>query len=79
LGSIDKGMDSVLDRTKRLFPDAHRAVLYSPGEAGFKSNSQPRADLKRVAREYASAISSWLVWRPPCHIRGSGTFVSIAG
>jgi hypothetical protein len=38
---------------KRLFPDARRSVLYTPGEAESKSLDEISADLTRVARDYA--------------------------
>ncbi len=53
MGYIDTGMHSDLARTKRLFPDARRAVLYTPGEAESKSLQELHTDLERVAREYA--------------------------
>jgi hypothetical protein len=46
-------MDSDLARVRRLFPDARRAVLYTPGEVEAKSLLQISADLERVAADYA--------------------------
>jgi hypothetical protein len=53
MGYIDTGMDSDLARVRRLFPDARRAVLYTPGEVEAKSLLQISADLERVAADYA--------------------------
>ena len=53
MGYLDTGMDSDLARVKRLFPDARRAVLYTPGEVEAKSLARIAADLRRVAEEYA--------------------------
>ncbi len=50
---IDTGLGSDLKRVKMLFPDARRAVLYTPGEAESKSLEEISADLTRVAHEYA--------------------------
>ena len=50
---IDTGINSDMERVKRLFPDARRAVLYTPGEAESKSLDELSADLTRIAREYA--------------------------
>jgi len=53
MGYIDTGLGSDLARVKALFPDARRAVLYTPGDAESKSLDDIAADLERVAREYA--------------------------
>jgi hypothetical protein len=53
MGYIDTGMDSDLARVKRLFPEARRAVLYTPGEVSAKDLGTIASDLERVARDYA--------------------------
>lgn len=53
LDYIDTGMRSDLARVKRLFPEARRAVLYTPGEAESKPLADIGADLERMAAEYA--------------------------
>lgn len=53
MGYIDTGMDSDLARVRRLFPDARRAVLYSPGALESNDASRIAADFERVARDYA--------------------------
>jgi hypothetical protein len=53
MGYIDTGMDSDLPRVRALFPDARRAVLYSPGEAESKTLAEIAGDLERVARDFA--------------------------
>jgi hypothetical protein len=53
MGYIDTGMDSDLARVRALFPDARRAVLYTPGDVETKDLSLIAADLGRAAAEYA--------------------------
>ena len=50
---IDTGIGSDLERMKRLFPNARRAVLYTPGEAQSQSLDKLTVDLTRIACEYA--------------------------
>ena len=50
---IDTGIGSDLERMKRLFPDARRAVLYTPGEGESQSLDKLTVDLTRIACEYA--------------------------
>jgi hypothetical protein len=53
MGYIDTGMDSDLARVRALFPEARRAVLYTPGEVESKTLVEIAGDLERVARDYA--------------------------
>jgi hypothetical protein len=53
IGYIDMGLDSDLVRAKETFPNARRAIVYKPTELNNKSLESIRADLERVAREYA--------------------------
>lgn len=49
---IDMGLTSDLCRARDLFPQARRALMYTPMDVANKSLPQIRADLTRVAREY---------------------------
>jgi len=51
---IDMGLDSNLARAKRLFPDARRALMYTPMDVAAKPLETIRADLERIAAEYAA-------------------------
>jgi len=53
MGYIDTGVDSDLARVQSLFPEARRAVLYTPGEVESKTLVEIAGDLERVARDYA--------------------------
>ncbi len=53
LGYIDMGMDSNLERARALMPHARRALMYTPMDLANKPLSAIRADLERIAREYA--------------------------
>lgn len=53
LGYIDMGIDSNLERARALMPSAHRALMYTPMDLASKPMCDIRADLERVAREYA--------------------------
>ncbi|MBM3883126.1 MAG: hypothetical protein FJ387_25995 [Verrucomicrobia bacterium] len=50
---LDLGLSSDLARAKALFPEARRALMYSPLDAHSKSPGEIQADLRRVAEEYA--------------------------
>ena len=49
---IDMGVDSDLRKAKGLFPDARRAVMYTPMDLANKSLDAIRGDMERIAREY---------------------------
>ena len=53
LGYIDMGLESDLARARDLIPDARRALIYRPMDLVNKSPEAIRADLERLAREYA--------------------------
>ena len=53
LGYIDMGLNSNLVRARELFPQARRAVMYTPMDLANKSLGQIRSDLERIARDYA--------------------------
>lgn len=50
---IDMGLDSDLLMAKKLFPDARRALMYTPTDLARKTLVEIREDLRRIAREYA--------------------------
>lgn len=49
---IDMGMESDLAAAKQAFPDARRAIMYTPMELKDKTIPEIRKNLKRIAREY---------------------------
>ena len=53
VGYIDMGLDSDLARARELFPDARRAIVYTPMDLVNKSVDEIRSDLERIARDYA--------------------------
>lgn len=53
VGYIDMGVDSDLAWARELFAHARRAVMYKPTDLANKSLETIRADLERIAREYA--------------------------
>ena len=53
LGYIDMGLDSDLARAREAIAHARRALMYTPMDLASKSLEAIRADLERVAREYA--------------------------
>ena len=53
VGYIDMGIKSDLARAKALFPDARRAVMYTPMDAVNKSLPEIEADFERMAAEFA--------------------------
>jgi hypothetical protein len=50
---IDMGIDSDLPGARAAFPHAHRAIVYTPMDVANKWLEALRADLERIAREYA--------------------------
>jgi len=53
LGYIDMGIDSDLAKARVLMPNARRALMYTPMNLAEKPIAAIRADLERMAREYA--------------------------
>lgn len=53
LGYLDMGMNSDMVRVKATFPDARRAVLYSPVKLQDASLGEIRADMEKIFRELA--------------------------
>jgi hypothetical protein len=52
LGYIDMGPDSDLGRAKRTFPDARRAIMYTPMDLVNKPSKELREDLETIADNY---------------------------
>jgi hypothetical protein len=52
VGYIDMGVESDLKTARRLFPDARRAVMYTPMDLATKAMSEVEADFERIARDY---------------------------
>lgn len=53
VGYIDMGLDSNLARARELFPDARRALMYTPMDLANKSPDEIGDDLEKIARDYA--------------------------
>ena len=53
MGYLDTGMMADLKRIRKMFPDARRAVLNGPVELENKALPEIRADIERLAAEYA--------------------------
>ncbi len=51
VGYVDMGLSSDLAKAKAAFPDARRAVMYTPMDLDAKSSREIRCDLERIARE----------------------------
>ncbi|MBN1350276.1 hypothetical protein JXJ21_12755 [candidate division KSB1 bacterium] len=51
---IDMGIQSDLKRAKELFPNARRAIMYTPMDLAEKSLAQLEDDLRHIARDYGS-------------------------
>ncbi len=56
LGYIDMGLDSDLARAREAIAQARRALMYTPMDLASKSLEAIRADLERVARDYAPCV-----------------------
>jgi hypothetical protein len=54
LAYIDMGLESDLKLAKQLFPQARRAIMYTPMDLANKSMQVIRQDLERIANEYGS-------------------------
>ncbi|HPO07113.1 MAG TPA: uroporphyrinogen decarboxylase family protein [bacterium] len=52
VGYIDMGIESDMARAKALFPDARRAIMYTPMDLAEKELIEIRQDLEKIAREY---------------------------
>jgi hypothetical protein len=52
VGYIDMGMESDLAAAKDAFPDARRAIMYTPVELTSKPLADIEKDLRHIAREY---------------------------
>jgi hypothetical protein len=53
LAYVDMGQDSDLPRARAAFPDARRAIMYTPMDLANKPLEAIRLDLERIARDYA--------------------------
>ena len=49
---IDMGIDSDLERARRLFPDARRALMYTPMDLANKPLEEIQVDFDKIAEEY---------------------------
>src|ERR1035437_1240254 len=49
---VDMGMDSDLPKARDAFPEARRAIMYTPMDVDRKNSAEIRADLETIAREY---------------------------
>jgi hypothetical protein len=52
VGYIDMGIDSDLSRSRSLFPDARRALMYTPMDLAGKSIKEIKKELEYVAEKY---------------------------
>jgi len=50
---IDMGKDSDMDKAKRLFPDARRAIMYTPMDFANRNLDQIKRDMEEIATRYA--------------------------
>jgi len=50
---IDMGLESDIARARTLFPNARRAIMYSPTDLANKPPAAIRSDLERIGRDYA--------------------------
>lgn len=53
MGYIDMGIMSDLKKVKEVFPDARRAVMYSPIDLKYKSIEEIKKDIEKIYRELA--------------------------
>jgi hypothetical protein len=53
VGYIDMGLDSDMERARRLFSDVRRAIMYTPMDLSNKPLAEIREDFRRIARKYA--------------------------
>lgn len=52
VGYVDMGLDSDLRRARELFPDARRAVMYTPMDLTNKPIADIREDFEQIARDF---------------------------
>jgi len=52
VGYIDMGLESDLIKARALFPNARRALMYTPMDLANKSKQQLTADFRRIAHDY---------------------------
>lgn len=52
VGYVDMGMDSDLKRARELFPQARRAIMYTPMDVENKTLAEISRDLERIAADY---------------------------
>ena len=52
VGYVDMGLESNLPSAKDAFPDARRAIMYTPMELANKEFPEIRQDMELIAREY---------------------------
>jgi len=49
---IDMGIDSDLNKARKLFPEPRRAIMYTPMDVANKTSEQIRNDMKFIAKKY---------------------------
>ena len=52
VGYIDMGIGSDLERARKLFPDARRALMYTPMDMACKPIEELQEDLESIAKDY---------------------------
>jgi len=52
VGYIDMGMDSDLEKARKLFPETRRAIMYTPMDVANKKSEQIRNDMELIAKKY---------------------------
>jgi hypothetical protein len=52
VGYIDMGMDSDLTKARELFPNARRAIMYTPMDVANKSLAEIEQDILKIAQNY---------------------------
>ena len=61
------GTDSDLKRVRQMFPEARRAVLYTPGRVASVPEGELRKDLERIWRELSpcDVVVADIPWDTP--------------
>ena len=49
---LDMGIDSDLEKSRSLFPDTRRAIMYTPMDLANKPLSEIEVDLEKIAQNY---------------------------
>ena len=49
---LDMGIDSDLEKTRSLFPNTRRAIMYTPTDVTNKTVAEIRSDLEQIAKNY---------------------------